>query len=91
LGSLHRYRIQWNQNNFEFYVDSSITPAATINLAVSSNLFIQVSDVLNNDGTLSVDWLRATPYVPAGTFTSRVADAGAITNWNSFARRCIFC
>ena len=81
LGSLHRYRIKWNQNNFEFYVDSSVTPAASISLAVSSNLFIQVSDVFNNDGTLSVDWLRATPYVPAGVFTSRVVDAGAATNW----------
>jgi uncharacterized protein DUF4082/Big-like domain-containing protein/purple acid phosphatase-like protein/type IX secretion system substrate protein len=81
LGSLHRYRIKWNTNNFEFYVDNSATPAATISLAVSSNLFIQVSDVFNNDGTLSVDWLRATPYVPTGTFISRVADAGAITNW----------
>lgn len=81
LGTLHRYRIKWNENNFEFYVDSSATPAATISLAVSTNLFLQVSDVNINDGTLSVDWLRATPFVPTGTFTSRVADAGAITNW----------
>lgn len=81
LGSLHRYRIKWNASSFEFYIDGSAAPAATISLAVSTNLFIQVSDVFNNDGTLSVDWLRATPYVPTGTFTSRVADAGAITNW----------
>ncbi len=81
LGSLHRYRIKWNTNNFEFYIDSSVTPAATISLTVSTNLFLQISDVFNNDGTLSVDWLRATPYVSTGTFTSRVADAGAITNW----------
>jgi hypothetical protein len=81
LGSLHRYRIKWNTSSFEFYIDSSATPAATISLVVSSNLFIQVSDVFNNDGALSVDWLRATPYAPTGTFTSRVADAGAVTNW----------
>ncbi|HUP13702.1 MAG TPA: T9SS type A sorting domain-containing protein, partial [Niastella sp.] len=75
------YRIKWNENNFEFYVDSSATPVATISLTVSSGLYLQVSDVNINDGTLSVDWLRATPYVASGTYTSRVADAGAITNW----------
>jgi hypothetical protein len=78
---LHRYRIKWNTSSFEFYVDGSATPAATISLTVSTNLFIQVSDVFNNDGTLSVDWLRATPYVATGTFTSRVADAGVFSNW----------
>jgi hypothetical protein len=81
LGSLHRYRIKWNATGFEFYIDGSATPVATINLAVSSNLFIQISDYFTNDGTLSVDWLHATPYVPTGTFTSRVADAGVTTNW----------
>lgn len=81
LGTLHRYRIKWNETNFEFYVDSSATPAATISLAVSTSLYLQVSDVNINDGALSVDWLRATPYVTNGTFTSRIADAGASTNW----------
>jgi hypothetical protein len=81
LGSLHRYRIKWNTNGFEFYIDGSETPAATISLTIGSNLYLQVSDVNNNDGTLSVDWLRVTPYMPTGTFTSRIADAGASTDW----------
>jgi hypothetical protein len=88
LGSAHRYRIKWNTTNFEFYVDGNATPAATINLAVASNMYIQISDVWNTDGMLSVDWMRATPYAAAGNFTSRVFDGGipklwVAASWNS--------
>lgn len=81
LGSLHHYKIKWTPTSFEFYVDGSAAPVATINLGVSTSLYLQISDVNTNDGTLSVDWLRATPYVSTGTFTSRIVDAGTSTNW----------
>lgn len=83
LGSPHRYKIKWNTTNFEFYVDGSATPNATINITVGSPLYLQISDVLSNDGTLSVDWLRASPYAAAGSYTSRVFDQGAPNGWGA--------
>jgi hypothetical protein len=32
-------------------------------------------------GVLTIDWMRATPYAAAGTYTSSVFDAGAPVNW----------
>src|SRR5690606_16023661 len=81
LGAMHHYRIKWNATNFEFYVDGSEQPAATINIKIAAKMFIQVSDYVSTDGDLSVDWLHVTPYTPAGVFTSRVFDAGGVTDW----------
>ena len=72
LGSPHQYRIQWNANNFTFYVDGNSTPAATINATLTSAMYVQISDVQSNDGSLSVDWIRISPFVSSGTYTSRV-------------------
>ncbi len=83
IGSMHRYRIKWNASNFEFYVDGSTTPVATINFTVTSSMYLQVSDFANNDGILSVDWFRIHPYSMAGTYTSRVFDAGIAKPWGS--------
>ncbi|MBC7949238.1 MAG: DUF4082 domain-containing protein, partial [Chitinophagaceae bacterium] len=83
LGSSHRYRIKWNPTNFEFFVDNSSTPAATINFTLSSEMYLQISDLFTSDGALTVDWLRRTPYASSGTFTSRVFDGGASRSWGS--------
>jgi len=83
LGTPHRFLIKWNAGNFEFYVDGSTSPAATISIAVSQPMFVQISDVNTSDGSLSVDWLRVTPYTASGSFTSRIFDAGATTNWGA--------
>ncbi|HET7897932.1 MAG TPA: fibronectin type III domain-containing protein, partial [Flavisolibacter sp.] len=81
LGSPHRYLIKWNASNFEFYVDGSTTPVATINFTVNQNMYLQISDLSNTDGTLAVDWLRVKPYASAGSFTSRIFDYGSATDW----------
>ncbi|HET6995351.1 MAG TPA: N,N-dimethylformamidase beta subunit family domain-containing protein, partial [Chitinophagaceae bacterium] len=85
LGSPHRYRINWNADNFQIFVDGNATPAATIDLAVTSNMYIQISDVQNTsvDGVLTVDWIRASPYTSPGSFQSRVLDAGSPKAWGA--------
>ena len=82
LGSPHLFKIKWNATNFEFYVDNSPTPNATINFPVTNNLYIQISDVQNFDGALSVKWIRVSPYASSGSFTSQIFDAGEIKTWN---------
>ncbi|HEY1166542.1 MAG TPA: DUF4082 domain-containing protein [Chitinophaga sp.] len=83
LGTLHFYRIKWNATNFEFFVDNDVKPAATISLKVATNMYIQVSDFVSSDEGLSIDWMHVAPYAASGSFTSRVFDAGAPTNWGA--------
>jgi hypothetical protein len=83
MGSPHTYLIKWNTGNFEFYVDGSPTPNATIPLALTNPMYVQISDVGINDGALSVDWIRASPYPASGTFTSRIFDQGSPMGWGT--------
>ena len=83
MGSPHTYLIKWNAGNFEFYVDGSPTPNATIPLTVTIPMYVQISDVGINDGTLSVDWLRASPFPASGTYTSRTFDQGSPAGWGT--------
>lgn len=81
LGTFHNYKIKWNTDNFEFYVDGSVSPVVTIPITVSVNMLIQISDYVAGGAILSVDWIRATPYVGSGSFTSRIFDGVSQRNW----------
>ena len=81
LGTSHNYKIKWNAGNFEFFVDGSDTPAATIPSAITTNMNIQISDHVATGSVLTVDWVRATPYVSPGSFISRVFDAAVTRTW----------
>ena len=83
LGTPHHFLIKWNTNNFEFYVDGNTTPSATINFAITQNMFVQISDVFSDDGSLSVDWLRVLPYDSSGVYISRIFDGGTSKNWGA--------
>lgn len=83
VGSSHRYRINWNASNFQVFIDGSAVAAATVNLTVSTNMYLQISDIQTGDGALSVDWIRAVPYATPGSFESRVFDAGSQRTWNA--------
>jgi hypothetical protein len=81
LDSPHNFKITWSATGtFEFYVDGINIPAATVTVSASS-MVIQISDVVLAGAVLSVDWVRTTPYVASGTFTSRVFDGVAVRNW----------
>ncbi len=79
----HRFQIKWNPGGFEFYIDGDTKPAAVINMPVKTNMFIQVSDYVASDNNLSIDWMHVAPYALTGSFTSRVFDAGDITDWGA--------
>ena len=44
-----------------------------------------LSDIFVNTSTVRVDWLRLSPYAPAGTFTSRVLGDGTQRTWQDLA------
>jgi uncharacterized protein DUF4082/IPT/TIG domain-containing protein len=81
IGSSHRYRIQWNADTVDFFIDgTSVTSHA---VTIATDMRPLASDFNLGEGTLSVDWLRLSPYASSGTFLSRIFDAGAITQWGA--------
>ncbi|MBE0641511.1 MAG: family 16 glycosylhydrolase, partial [Bacteroidales bacterium] len=79
-GTPHNYKIKWNAGNFEFYVDGILI--VPITATISTDMVIVISDYVAGAGTeLSVDWIRTTPYVPSGSFISRVFDATLTRTW----------
>ncbi len=80
LGSPHRFRIDWTATAAELFIDglSVVTRAVTI----ANPMHVTVSDV-PLDGTVTVDWLRLTPFISPCTFTSHVIDAGSSVNWDT--------
>ena len=83
LGAPHHFLIKWNADNFAFYVDGNATPSATISFTITQNMFVQISDVFSDDGSLSVDWLHVAPYAVSGTYTSNAFDGGTNKNWGA--------
>ncbi len=81
VGTTHRYRIQWNAANFEFYIDDAATPALTVPVQIASPMYLQISDFAAGDGNLTLNWIRVSPHASTGTFTSRIYDAGSVKNW----------
>ncbi|HEX4440110.1 MAG TPA: IPT/TIG domain-containing protein [Thermoanaerobaculia bacterium] len=83
LNSPHRYRIEWNASNVLFYADGALV--ATHAVSFAGPLRPVVSDFASGSAALSVDWIRMTPYVSSGSFTSRVFDAGQSVSWGALS------
>jgi hypothetical protein len=81
LGSPHRYRIDWNASSVDFYIDGTLVHSEP--QSVPGTMRPAISDLSVGGATLSVDWIRMTPYASSGSFTSRVFDAGHSVNWDA--------
>ncbi len=44
-----------------------------------------ISDLIQNDAWLIVDWMRMLPYASPCTFTSRILDAGGTVSWDTLS------
>jgi len=80
LGSFHLYRIEWNSDNFAFYVDNALV--TTLSLTIASNMVVQLSMVPVGN-SLDADWIHISPYSGSGSFLSRVYDGGEQKSWQS--------
>lgn len=83
LGSPHLYRIDWNTNSVDFYIDGALV--VTRNIAISSQMRVAASDYNFAAPALSVDWMHVSPYASPCTFTSHVFDAGQAVNWETMS------
>jgi Big-like domain-containing protein/purple acid phosphatase-like protein len=83
IGSPHRYRIEWAATEVRYFVDGNLVATHAANFG-ATQMRALASD-LNGGGTdVSLDWLHLSPYPAAGTFDSRVFDAGQQVDWGPF-------
>jgi hypothetical protein len=81
LSAPHRYRIDWSTSSVSFFIDGTLV--ATHAVTIADAMRPMVSDATVAGETVTVDWLRLTPYAASGTFTSRILDAGSSVTWNT--------
>ena len=74
LGSPHRYRIDWNVLDIDFWVDGRLAVHQLVPMVGFMRPLASNGSV--GGPPLAVEWMRMTPYAPHGTFTSRVLDTG---------------
>src|SRR5215217_4625908 len=76
----HLYRIEWKPDSVVYYVDG--TQVASHSIAITSQMRPLASDFNVGGPSVSVDWLRMSPYAASGTFESRVFDSGkSASDW----------
>ena len=83
LGSPHRFRIDWTPSSVVYSVDDN--PVATHAIAIAGPLRPLASDFTVGSGSVSMDWIRMSPYAAAGTFVSRVFDAAQAVDWGGLS------
>ncbi len=75
----HRYRIDWTPTTVQYFVDGALV--ATHARAITTPMRPMASDLNTGGGNVPLHWLRMSPYATAGSFTSRVMDAGIAADW----------
>jgi VCBS repeat-containing protein len=83
LGSPHRYRIEWGTSSVVYYVDG--TAVASHALALGTAMRPLASDPSVGGGSVSIDWIRMSPFAASGSFDSRIFDAGQIAPWGTLS------
>jgi hypothetical protein len=81
LGAPHLYRIVWNANSIEYYVDGILVHSQPI--TISSAMRPAISDFNTSSPGISVDYMYLSPYPASGTFISGIHDAGIPKTWGT--------
>ena len=80
FGEPHRFRIDWNVLDVVFSIDGD--PLARLMVPVPGYMRALAGNQRIGKEPLRVEWMRLSPYAPAGCFTSRVLDAGTTVDWH---------
>jgi hypothetical protein len=81
LGTPHRYRIDWTATSATYSIDGVEVAKHTI--SIPGEIRPVISDGPPGGASVSVDWMRVTPYAGTGSFESRVFNAGTEVEWGS--------
>jgi hypothetical protein len=80
FGSPHDFHIDWTASSVTYSIDGKVVVADAI--GITANMRPIISD-LTPGGTVTVNYFQVTPYTAAGSFLSRVFDAGQAVRWLS--------
>jgi hypothetical protein len=83
FGAPHRYRIDWNVLDLKFSVDG--TCLAHLMVPMPGYMRPLAANQRLGGEPLRIEWMRVSPYAPAGRFTSGVLDAGAPVDWRELS------
>lgn len=83
FGARHVFRIDWNVLDIIFSVDGA--RQAHLMIPVPGHMRALAANQRLGTEPLRIEWMRLSPYAPAGRFTSRVLDAGAPVAWGGLA------
>ena len=83
LGSPHRFRIDWGASTIVYSIDGTVV--STHSVAIVDTMRPVASDFTVGGPAVAIDWVRMTPYTSAGTFDSRIFDAGGAADWSSLS------
>jgi hypothetical protein len=81
FGAPHVFRIDWNVLDIIFSVDGA--RHAHLMIPVPGYMRALAANQRLGSEPLRIEWMRLSPYAPAGQFTSRVFDAGAPSTWQA--------
>jgi hypothetical protein len=79
----HRFRIDWNVLDLIFSVDGE--RLAHLMVPMPGHMRALAGNQRLGTQPLRIEWIRLSPYSPAGRFTSRVLDAGVRADWQRVA------
>ncbi|RKS02408.1 DUF4082 domain-containing protein [Flavobacterium sp. 102] len=81
LDSPHLYKIEWEASAVKYYVDGTLVHTEAI--TIGGTMRPAISDYNAGGPSVSVDWIRVSPFASSGTFISRIFDAGNIIQWQN--------
>lgn len=82
IGSSHFYRIDWLDNGtFQYYIDNVLFHTTTT--AIITPMRPAISDYNVGGASITVDWIRMSPYSSTGSFESRVYNATQSRGWGA--------
>src|SRR5262249_2072979 len=79
-GTVHKFRIDWKASSVVYWIDDK--QVATHNVAIALPMKPTAMNQTTGGGALTVNYMRMTPYAAAGTYPSKVFDAGGVVNWS---------
>lgn len=77
----HRFRIDWNASTIVFFIDG--VQVASHTRSITAQMRPLASDRTVGAGSVTVNWMRMTPYATPATFLSRIINAGSVVPWSN--------
>jgi N,N-dimethylformamidase beta subunit-like, C-terminal/Domain of unknown function (DUF4082)/Calx-beta domain/Bacterial Ig domain len=77
----HVFRIEWNSSKVVYSIDGSNVASHSVAFPSNVKMTFVGSDMAKSSGALTIDWIRFGPYAAAGSFISKVFDAGSAASW----------